>query len=70
MGLLWARDGDFAQAAEVLAKAVENAPDFLDARQKLAVSYLKLGRVEDSKRELQILKEMQEEAGEHAHESH
>jgi hypothetical protein len=49
---------------------VESAPDFLDARQKLAVSYLKTGRVEESKRELQILNEMQEAAGEHEQHNH
>ena len=70
MGLLHARDGDFARAADVLERAVEGDGDFLDARQKLAVSYLKTGRVEDSKRQLQILKEKQEELGDHAQHDH
>ena len=69
-GLLHARDGDFGQAAQVLEVAVEGDPDFLDARQKLAVSYLKLGRIEESKRELNTLKERQEAAGDHAQHDH
>jgi len=70
MGLLHARDGDFEQAAQVLEVAVKEDPDFLDARQKLAVSYLKLGRIEESKRELNTLKERQEAAGDHAQHDH
>jgi tetratricopeptide (TPR) repeat protein len=62
---IYARDGDYAQAAEALAQAVESKPDLEDARQKLAISYLKLGRKEESKIQLQLLKEMQEEAGAH-----
>ena len=70
MGLLHARDGDFEQAAQVLERAVEGDPDFLDARQKLAVSYLKLGRIEDSKKELNKLKDRQEVTGDHAQHDH
>ena len=52
LGLLYAREGDFARAAEVLATAVAGRPEFLDARQKLAIAYLKAGDVEKSKQEL------------------
>ena len=60
LGLIYGREGDYEKAAEMFARAVAARPDFLDARQKLAVSYLKLGRSEESKKELQIIKDMQE----------
>ena len=60
LGLLHARTGDFASAAEALAVAVVGRPEFLDARQKLAVAYLKTGRVEESKRQLAAIQQMKE----------
>ena len=45
----------------MLAFSVEARPDWLDARQKLAVAYLKSGKVEESKRELATIKKMKEE---------
>ena len=59
LGLLYAREDDFAGAAQALEQAVRSRPSFLDARQKLAVSYLKLGRLEESKLEMQTLQQMQ-----------
>ncbi len=53
--------GDFARAAEALALAVEGRPEFLDARRKLAVAYLKTGKMEESKRELAVIQKMKEE---------
>jgi hypothetical protein len=41
--------------------AVEGRPEFFDARQKLAVAYLKMGKVEESKRELAVIQKMKEE---------
>ena len=61
IGLLHARVGDFARAAEALALAVEGRPEFLDARRKLAVAYLKTGKAEESKRELAVIQKMKEE---------
>ena len=61
LGLLHARTGDYAKAADMLAFSVEVRPDWLDARQKLAVAYLKSGKVEESKRELATIKKMKEE---------
>ena len=61
LGLLHARTGDYVKAADMLTVAVAARPDWLDARQKLAVAYLKSGKVEESKRELATLKKMQEE---------
>jgi tetratricopeptide (TPR) repeat protein len=58
LGLIHAREGDFARAAGALEQAVRSRPDFLDARQKLAVSYLKLGRYEESKKEVQVIEEL------------
>ena len=45
----------------LLAVAVVGKPEFLDARQKLAVAYLKSGQVEASKRELAVIQQMKEE---------
>jgi len=60
LGLLHARVGDYAKAAEMLTVVVAARPDWLDARQKLAVAYLKLGKVEESKRELAAIQQMKE----------
>jgi len=60
MGLLYARDDDFASAVKVFEKTVAGAPMFLDARQKLAVAYLKTGRVAESKNQLKQIRESQE----------
>jgi uncharacterized protein HemY len=60
LGLLYARAGAFDKAAEVLAVAVAGKPDFIDARQKLAVAYLKAGQVEASKREVAVIQKMKE----------
>ena len=59
LGLLYAHAGDYAKAADMLTVAVAARPDWLDARQKLAVAYLKLGKVEESKRELAALRQLQ-----------
>ena len=64
LGLLHARADDFVAAAEMLAVAVAARPDWLDARQKLAVAYLKSGKVEESKRELEAIRQMKE-SGQH-----
>ena len=45
----------------MLTVAVAARPDWLDARQKLAVAYLKSGKVEESKQELAAIKKMKEE---------
>ena len=60
LGLIYGREGDYEKAAEMFERAVAARPAFLDARQKLAVSYIKLGRHEEGKKELQIIKDMQE----------
>ena len=60
MGLLYARDNDFSSAVLVLEKAVAGIPSFLDARQKLAVAYLKTGQVVESKNQLKKIRELQE----------
>ena len=39
---------------------VDSKPDFIDARQKLAVAYLKTGQVEASKREVAAIQKMKE----------
>ena len=60
LGLLYGREGDYGKAAEMFKQALAIRPDLLDARQKLAVSHIKLGRYEEGKKELRVIKEMQE----------
>lgn len=60
MGLLYARDDDFLSAVKVLEITVAGVPLFLDARQKLAVAYLKTGRVDESKEQLSEIRKLQE----------
>ena len=60
MGLLYARDDAFLSAVKVLEITVAGVPLFLDARQKLAVAYLKTGRVDESKEQLSEIRKLQE----------
>jgi len=59
LGLLRARRGDFAGAATELEFVVAARPEDGDVRRKLAVSYLKLGRVDDSKQQLRKVAELE-----------
>jgi Flp pilus assembly protein TadD len=59
LGLLRARRADFAGAAIALEHVVAARPDDGQARHKLAVSYLKMGRVEESKEQLRRVAELE-----------
>ncbi|MEE2657170.1 MAG: tetratricopeptide repeat protein [Candidatus Latescibacterota bacterium] len=59
LALLHAHSGDYAKATTALELVVAARPEMVDARRKLAVSYLKLGRVEDSKAQLKVVAELE-----------
>lgn len=60
LGLLRARRGDFAAAAAAFEPVVEARPADTEVRRKLAISYLKAGRVDDSKEQLRRVAEIED----------
>ena len=60
LGLICAKEGDYEKAAGFLEQVVSSKPEFVKARRELAVCYVKLRRLEESRRHLEIIKEMDE----------
>jgi Flp pilus assembly protein TadD len=58
LGLLHARGDDFEAAALALEHVVKARPNDGEARRKLAVCYLKLGRIDESKEQLRRVSDL------------
>ena len=50
------RSGDFSKAKDILEKVVEDYPEDLVARQKLAYAYYKIGDIKSAKNEFLVLR--------------
>jgi uncharacterized protein (TIGR02996 family) len=62
--------GRYAEAVEILQKAVSLKPQYREARYALANALIRLGRMDEGKRELEVVAKLQAEAVEEEHRSY
>jgi uncharacterized protein (TIGR02996 family) len=62
--------GRYAEAVEILQKAVSLKPQYREARYALANALIRLGRMDEGRRELEVVAKLQAEAVEEEHRSY